>query len=148
MEGQHRLAPGQISFQTVVEFLADVKTVRWRPLRCDWLALVSAGRRPDDVSSALQIKGRGSMKRKLHLVRRFMEAVVSRESGQAWDIWRIALPQVCTTWHCAGPCSAPRFLKATALPASAAGLASRRLHAEAPQVGAVLANGILFGREF
>ncbi|EFN52774.1 hypothetical protein CHLNCDRAFT_138393 [Chlorella variabilis] len=27
MEGQHRLAPGQISFQTVVEFLADVKTL-------------------------------------------------------------------------------------------------------------------------
>jgi hypothetical protein len=46
------------------------------------------------LAAVLQVRGRGSVRRKLALVKRFIEVVVDRQSGQSWDVWRLVFPEV------------------------------------------------------
>lgn len=61
-----RLLPGELSFQTLVDFAHSIR----------------------------RVKGRGSQARKEAMVQGFIQDNIVRESGQAWDVFRLLLPHL------------------------------------------------------
>ncbi|KAL4440058.1 hypothetical protein ABPG75_003059 [Micractinium tetrahymenae] len=66
--GNGRLLPGELSFQTLVGFVRSIRRVR----------------------------GRGSQAQKEAMVQGFIRDNIVRESGQAWDVFRLLLPHLDT----------------------------------------------------